>query len=111
MLPQVIINHILEYDGRILYRKGEYVNRIPRTTIENLEKLVIEKCIFNKIQRIVSQPEKERYSISLNITNGKRYYIEYRKENTRGIYLHFIDVYLYLPDSVIFEYQYISGNP
>ena len=30
LLPQEIVNHILEYDGRIKYRHGKYMNQIAK---------------------------------------------------------------------------------
>ena len=50
LLPKELLHIILEYDGRIKYRKGEYVNIIhkldPRYNI--IQKIINKKAIIMK---------------------------------------------------------------
>ena len=54
-IPKEIINIILEYDGRIKYRKGKYINIINKKDIRyniievviNNKNKIIEKIVLN----------------------------------------------------------------
>jgi len=48
MFPQDIVNKILEYDGRIKYRNGQYINQvsISHEKYDKLIKLINKKSLY-----------------------------------------------------------------
>ena len=49
MFPQDIVNKILEYDGRIKYRKGKYINQlsISHDKYSKIVKLINKKSLYS----------------------------------------------------------------
>jgi len=70
-IPKEIINIILEYDGRIKYRKGEYINIIHK----NDER-------YNIIQIVISKKNKIMKKIELS---GTSFYFEFSFNIDSGI--------------------------
>jgi hypothetical protein len=68
ILPSEIINVVLEYDGRIKYKKGKYVNVIHKhdERYSRLEKIIAKKLKIMK-----------RTEICYNAQNEHQFYFEF----------------------------------
>jgi len=67
-IPQDILNLILQFDGRIKYRKGEYVNRISKNDYRYniLSKLKIPTPVKYTMDYDCTYKEHFEYSIRFN---------------------------------------------
>jgi hypothetical protein len=62
-IPKELVNIILEYDGRIKYRKGEYVNIIHKTDNR-----------YDKLKGIIHKKKEILKNIQIN---GNEFYFEF----------------------------------
>lgn len=68
-LPHYLVNIILDYDGRIKYKKGKYINIIHKHDFRyNIIKLLIEKKIA---------------ILKDTCTDGLRFYFEFSLDNEK----------------------------
>ena len=67
-IPQDILNLILEFDGRIKYRKGEYVNCISKNDYRYniLKQLKLPKPVKYTMEYDCTHKEHFEYSINFN---------------------------------------------
>ena len=71
-LPKDVVNIILEYDGQIRYRNGEYINIIPKT---------------DKRYSMVNAIIKKKINILKNIViekNGDSFFFDFRFDGKRN---------------------------
>ena len=66
-LPIELVNIILEYDGRIKYKKGKYINIIHKYDFR-----------YNLIQEVISKKKEIIKDVSID---GLRFYFEFRFTN------------------------------
>ena len=87
LLPKELLHIILEYDGRIKYRKGEYVNIIHR---HDPRYNVIQNIINKKVE-IMKRIQMEdtsfyfAFSFDTDCAFGLCYYYDFRDYNIRQI--------------------------
>jgi len=122
MFPQDIVNKILEYDGRIKYRKGKYINQLS---------ILDDK--YSKIVKLINK--KGLYSLSkfpfylhvlLKIENGKQigitfdmddYYTDYfiisfYKDQRKNFWYNLTDIfykYFHIHHPFLFITNYYYG--
>ena len=66
-LPHYLINIILDYDGRIKYKKGKYINIIHKYDFR-----------YNIIEPLI---EKKKEIMKDTCTHGSRFYFEFSFDN------------------------------
>lgn len=101
-LPLEIVDNILKYDGRIKYRKGEFVNVIDPKLLGFYR--VILDPIINKKKEILSKINTacighylNLFENSDNLFNTKRFYFEFEFTTLQNV-------------GLCYDYYWGSGN-
>ena len=119
--PKVLVNKILEYDGRIKYRNGIYINQI---NLKDEKYNLIIKLIHNKINTMQQLIIRSSGTFFINIKlchnnynymywhDFNRYMIAFYKNPSSLIKYNFVDVYykflnLHSNDLPISTFEYI----
>ena len=123
MFPQDIIIKILEYDGRIKYRNGKFMNQINITNYTKLIQLINRKYFYQQkiktfsinrfyIEIVLSRNNNKKIGIILDYYYyGSVYMISFYKDIHKSFWYKFTDIFYkyfrrYHPDYFINNYSY-----
>jgi hypothetical protein len=78
LLPTDIIHHIIEFDGKIKYRNGKYINQIPKnderySMLHNIKQYETIVC-FNSSHCFTYLSPKKEYNILKSIFDNRIIY-------------------------------------
>jgi hypothetical protein len=121
MFPQDIIIKILEYDGRIKYRNGKFINQLDMNNYKSLIKTINKKYFYQQeIKTFLTRRFYIRIVLSRNYNNrmgiildyyyyGHEFMFSFYKDIRFSFWYRFTDVFyryfrIYHPDYFITNY-------